>query len=105
MSGGAVVAMLAARQAARRRVVDAFVRAGATSPATAMPLDRLGELDGNALLACIDDGTVREGAPGTFYLYARARASSARRVRIVRVLVFWLIILLLPVVVLQILNR
>ena len=103
----AIIALLAAQQAARQRIVESFERAGATSPATARPLGSLGELDDGALRACLEDGTVREGAPGTFDLWRRpVPASQARwtRGRMVKAIVFWIIVLLLPIAFLQFVN-
>ena len=64
----AVVARLGAQQAARARVVNTFERAGATSPETARPLGQLGEIDEVMLRTCVEQGLVREGAAGTFYV-------------------------------------
>jgi hypothetical protein len=54
----------------------------------------------------VAEGLVREGAPGTFYLYARELPRAPLTAgRIVRTIVCWLAILLLPIVVLELLNR
>ena len=99
-------AMLMAQRMARQRVVDAFERAGALSPTTARSLGELDRMDDDVLRALVDEGTVREGAPGTFYLFARELPRApASPGRIVSTIVFWLVILLLPVAVLQVLNR
>ena len=107
-----MIALLAARQAARRTVVETFDRAGATSPATARPLERLGEMDEEALLACIHEGVVREGAPGKFYLYPPALDDARtvvparwRRARLVKTLAFWLVVLLIPILFITFIDR
>ena len=101
----AIIALLAAQQAARQRVVEAFERAGARSPATAQPLGSLGELDESTLRACIDDGTVREGAPGTFYLYVRPSAPRRDWGRLAKTIAFWIVALLIPIAFLQFASR
>jgi hypothetical protein len=104
----ALIALLAAQQqqqAARQQIVTAFERGGATSPAAARPLGSLGELDEGALRTCLDDGTIREGAPGTFYLYARPPASGRGWGRLARAVVFWIVLLLLPIVILNLVSR
>lgn len=104
----ALLALIAAQQAGRQRIVDAFERAGATSPATARPLGSLGELDEGALRACVEEGTIREGAPGTFYLWrtpVEERRPYLGPGRIVKLLSFWLIVVLIPIVFLYFNNR
>jgi hypothetical protein len=100
----ALLALLAAQHAARQRIVEAFERTEATSPTTARPLGTLGELDDAALRACIDDGTIREGAPGTFYLYVRPPTPRLGWGRLAKTIAFWIVLLLIPIAVLQLLN-
>ena len=107
---GVMISLLAARQAARREVIDALARAGACSPSTAQPLHRVGELDERALRACLDEGLVREGAPGTFYLYPWSTpAAVPRRTHVGRVIaivvVTWIAaIILIPVLFVRFAN-
>jgi hypothetical protein len=102
---GSASGMVAAHRAARQRIVELFERAGATSPVAARPLGSLGEPDDAALRACLDDGTVREGAPGTFYLYVRPTAPGRDRARVARTIIFWILVLLLPIALIQLLSR
>jgi hypothetical protein len=100
----ALLALLAAQHAARQRIVETFERGGATSPTAARPLGTLGELDDAALRSCVDDGTIREGAPGTFYLYVRPPTPRPGWSRVAKTIVFWIVLLLIPIAVLQFLN-
>ncbi len=89
--------MLAADR--ERVVVDAFRSAGAVSPAAARPLAALPPLPTDALDRCLESGRVREGTPGTFCLYERQRGTA--RKRLLALLGFWLIVILVPILVIQ----
>ena len=66
----ALLAVLAAGARVRDRPVEeAFRAAGATSPDCARPRDALPPLPPDAFGRLVARGRVREGAPGTFYLY------------------------------------
>ena len=104
--------MYSAQQAARQRVAETFERGRATSPATARPLGQLGRMDEQVLAACVAEGSVREGAPGTFYLYARPQVHvpALSRApfswgRFARVLSFWIIVIMIPIVFVFFSNR
>jgi hypothetical protein len=78
--GASIIPSLVAASAAAARdraVLDAFDAAGAVGPAHAVPLAALPPLDPDVLAALIERGTVREGAPGTFYRFASARSGEA----------------------------
>ncbi|MHB1097697.1 MAG: hypothetical protein ACYC3F_16180 [Gemmatimonadaceae bacterium] len=88
---------------------DIMRRLGATTPATACPDRELPQLTRERFRDLLDRGVLREGAPRTFYLYERAvtpsvvtppaRTSTARAV-VLRVL-FWLVVILVPVLLIQ----
>ena len=84
-------------------------RLGATTPETACPDRELPHLTRERFRDLLDRGVLREGAPRTFYLYERAvtpsivtptaQTSTARAI-ILRVL-FWLVVILVPVLFIQ----
>ena len=89
--------------------VASMRRLGATSPATACPDRDLPRLTREQFRSLLDRGTLREGAPGTFYLYEHAvtstmepyrKSSVTTRGLLVRVL-FWLLVILVPVLLIQ----
>jgi hypothetical protein len=81
---------------------------GATSPRKAcrtsgLPLEVRGRLT-----ELVDRGVIREGAPGSYYLYVPASAVSnpnrrqpLRWRRLILTLILWLILLLVPVLFIQ----
>ena len=89
--------------------IDGMRRVGATSPASACSDRDLPRLSRERLGILLDSGVLREGAPGTYYLYENAhparvalplsRPAPARG--LVPRLIFWLIMILLPVIFLQ----
>lgn len=101
---------------------QAFITAahalGATSPAYARPLPELPRLSSAELNELVDVGIVREAADWRYYVFRSARQAvplldtqeapprmpfPARWTpgRVVRLLIFWLLILLIPVVLIQ----
>jgi hypothetical protein len=56
----------------RRRVIDAFRAAGATTPATAQPFRARSRLDEYAVDGLRQLGVIREAARGRYYLDERA---------------------------------
>jgi len=89
--------------------VDSMRRLGATSPATACPDRDLPRLTRERFRDLLDRGILREGAPGTFYLYEHAITATAAtprtgavptRTLLMRVL-FWLLVILIPVIFIQ----
>lgn len=100
--GSSLLPTLLAASSARTRAVEAAFRdAGATSPAHAQPLTALPPLPPAALDRLVAAGRIREGAPGTFYLYAPSGGTAAARRRIVLTLVFWLAVMLIPLLLLE----
>ena len=76
-----IPAFLAATAAAAREkaVLDAFGAVGADAPSRAVPLAALRALDADDLGRLIERGAVREGAPGTFYLFVSRRDGHQQR--------------------------
>ncbi|HVZ50025.1 MAG TPA: hypothetical protein VG916_14655 [Gemmatimonadaceae bacterium] len=79
---------------------------GATTPAQACDERALPRLSRAQFQVLVDLGIVREGAPGTFYLYGDAHMGprAARRPplqRLAIVIFFWLLIILVPVLLLR----
>jgi hypothetical protein len=70
------------------------------SPATAKTLTDFPLVDTGVFNRLVRRGTIREAAPGTFYVY-RPEPEPLDRSRFVKTLVFWLIILLIPIVLIQ----
>ena len=101
-------------RAIEEAAVAALRNAGAVSPATAVRLREAGLEPSEALGVLIVRGVVREGRPGTFYVFAGGDADAprpaeaasvwtpARKRRWLTMLLFWLVIVLLPVIFLQI---
>ena len=95
----------------QRQFVAAAEGKGATSPATARTSGDLPRISARELTDLLDTGIVREAAPGSFYVYERARpmpgleptpASAGPNIgRIVRIVVFWLIALAIPLLFLR----
>lgn len=86
---------------------DSMRRLGATTPATACPDRDLPYLTRERFRGLVDRGVLREGAPGTFYLYERAVAASvitppARTFpapSLALRMLFWLLVILVPVII------
>ena len=71
----------------------AFRALGAVTPANARPAKEFPAVDAASFDNLLRAGVIREGAPGTFYLY-----ESPRRARhFVRQLVFWIVVVTLPI--------
>ena len=77
--------------------------AGAVSPATARPASDLPEVVRSHLEYYVVAGVVREGAAGTFYLYEAPSPPWTFR-RVVAAVLFWLLVIIIPVVILQLSN-
>jgi len=80
---------------AQKRVIDALRLRGAVSPATARPFDDFNVATDSAWNRLVIQGRVREGLPGHFYLFERPPSNKQR---IIKMLVFYVIILLIPIV-------
>lgn len=73
-----------------------FRALGAVSPATARPVKDL-RLDASSFDRLLRRGAIREGAPGTFYLYEGPPAPR----RWVRQVIFFLLVIIVPVAFIQ----
>lgn len=81
-------------------ICAALIAAGAVSPATARAVAEFPLVDDKVFDALVRRGVIREAAPGTFYVFRpEARPHDWRRV--VPMLLFWLIMLLIPVLLIQ----
>ena len=93
----------------QREFVAAAELKGASSPATARPGGELPRISARELTDLLDVGIVREAAPGSFYVYARARPvpgveptpASPRSRRLVLAVIFWLIVIAVPILFLR----
>ena len=75
----------------------AFRAIGAVSPATAKPEGDLAHGDEASFHTLLRYGVVREGAPGTYYLYD----PPARPGYWLRQVLFWIVVIILPVAIIQ----
>jgi hypothetical protein len=73
-----------------------FRALGAISPSTARPGKELPQQT-PGFQNLLRRGVVREGAPGTFYLYERQRAPEYW----IRRVLFWIFVIILPVAIIQ----
>lgn len=89
----------------QRRVVEAMRDVGAVSPATALKASQLPELVREHLDYYVTLGVVREGAPGTFYLFVAPPPPAWSIRRIGLLLLFWLLVIIVPVLMLWVSNR
>jgi hypothetical protein len=90
---GAVVMAAAMRK--ERRTVEAFERAGATSPERAQAPNEIGvEMHGLGWRRVIDQAIVREAAPGRYYLDVPSWIAT-RRMRTRRVLILLVVVVAL----------
>jgi hypothetical protein len=96
----------------QRHFVETAISLGATSAATARSGSELPRLSARKLQELLDQGIVREAAPGTFYIYRRVAdpgggvaAPSARPSRTGRkralAIAFWLLVVLVPLIFLR----
>jgi hypothetical protein len=83
-----------------REICAALIAVGAVSPATARPLAEFPLIDGSAFDALLRRGVIREAAPGTFYVF-RSDAQSYDWRRVLQVVLFWLVMLLIPIFLIQ----
>jgi hypothetical protein len=84
----------------QRRVRTAMRDAGALSPATAVPREALPSAVLKEFDRYVYAGAIREAAPNTFYFYdAPAPKLSPRR--IAWAMLFWLLVIAIPVLVIQ----
>lgn len=89
----------------RERMIACLRTADAVSPAAARSLSDLRCKPDAIWQSLVDEGTVREGPPGTFYLYERSASAyvfvGSSWKRFAKVFVFWLLILLIPIFLIQ----
>lgn len=81
---------------AQRELRAAFRARGAVIPAKALPGKELAR-DTAAFKSLLRWGVIREGAPGTFYLYE----PTPRPHRWAVMLAFWIVVILTPVAIIQ----
>ncbi|MFI5311173.1 MAG: hypothetical protein ACHQQ3_08080 [Gemmatimonadales bacterium] len=89
--------------------LEGMRRLGATSPGAARPDRELPRLSLKHFRSLVDAGVLREAAPGMYYLFEGATpplpaSRSPRQLpagRLVRTLIFWLLVILLPILFLQ----
>lgn len=112
---------------AQREFMKNLEAVGATKAEHAVPIDRTMGLPARDLQALIDAGVVREAAANGYYVYPRQiapaqtgagsrvdspidspvigrRIEQTRGKRILRTIVFWLIVILLPIILLQMMS-
>ena len=86
-----------------RRVVNAMREVGAISPTTARPLGLLPDDVRMDLERYVQSGLVREGAPGTFYLFVPVTPPWTAA-RVAKVVLFWFLVIIIPIAFLQLSN-
>jgi hypothetical protein len=77
--------------------------AGVIGPEMACPVSELPEIVRSDLDRYVDAEIIREGASGTFYLH-EGQASALLRQQILKAVVFWFLVIIIPVVILQLSN-
>jgi hypothetical protein len=86
-----------------QRVRRAMRDAGATGPATARVATELPDVVQEDLDRFLDAEIIREGAPGTYYL-DEATASAVRRIQLLKAAIFWFLVVITPIAILQLSN-
>jgi hypothetical protein len=101
---------------AQQEFLRSLVAAGATKPEHAIPIDRASRLPARELQLLIDSGVVREAATNGYYLYLRQTAGAAspaeelsaqvvdKTASRMKEIVFWIILILIPIVLLNLLG-
>ena len=92
---------------AKRQFINGAEALGATSPSHARRGAELPRISARELGELLDTGIVREGPPGSYYIYGRSklvaplepllRKSPDRSRKLVLALVFWFIVIAIPV--------
>lgn len=77
---------------------------GAVSPATARPLRELPDAVRARLDRLVYSGLIREGAPGTYYLFDVPRLPVPRS-QVLRAVLFWFLVIIIPILVIQFSGR
>src|SRR5688572_5849012 len=86
-------------QSVRRAMRDL----GATNPGTARVATELPGHVQDDLGRFVDSGIIREGPAGAYYLH-EATASTVFRLQVLKAVVFWFLVIIIPVVILQLSN-
>jgi hypothetical protein len=86
-----------------RSVRSAMRAAGVVGPEMARPASDLPEIVRWDLDRFVEAGLIREGPAGTYYLN-EAQASAVIRLQILKAVVFWFIVVIIPVIVLELTN-
>ena len=76
---------------------------GAIDPGTARQASELPEAVRRDLGRFLDSKIIREGPAGTYYLH-EATASAAFRMQVLKAVVFWFLVIIIPVAILQLSN-
>lgn len=95
----------------QQQFLSALETAGANKLAYAKPIDTMPPLSVRELQALVDAGVVREAAANGYYLYPRqvltaeplptVRVPRPSGPRLIKALVFWIAILLIPILLIQ----
>lgn len=85
------------RQRAETQLRAAFRELGAVTPANARPGKEFPVVDANVFDNLLRKGVIREGAPGTFYLYEPPPAPRRWALHVL----FWIAVLAVPVGIIQ----
>lgn len=86
-----------------RKLRRAMRKAGALSPDTALPPAALNDIISSDIDVYVDADVLRVSPTGDFYL-DEPNAARAVRDQTIKMVVFWLIVVLLPVALLQLTN-
>ena len=89
-----------ARVKRQGEICAALIAVGAVSPGTARARTEFPLVDDGVFDALVQRGVIREAAPGTFYVFQPEAQSHGWR-RVLTVALFWLIMLLIPVVLIR----
>jgi hypothetical protein len=101
---------------AQQEFLRSLVAEGATKPEHAIPIDRASRLPARELQLLIDSGVVREAATNGYYVYLRQTARAPNpaeelsgqvvntRASTMKTIVFWIIVILIPIVLLNLLG-
>ena len=76
---------------------------GATSPSTAQPESLLPEAVRYALPLYVETGVIRQAHPGTYYV-SEAKVAEFLRLYVLKAVIFWFLVIIIPVVILEISN-
>jgi hypothetical protein len=86
-----------------RRLRKAMRKAGALDPGTALPASAFNEILDSDIDPYVEAGVLREGPSQTFYLH-EPTASLVIRKQTLMAVVFWFLVIIIPVAILQLSN-